>query len=131
MYTAVILDQQSKSILVNKFGHMIEFGWELICHHMTINMKQACNGPASDILGHIVNMTASSIAKDNNVIAIGIETSVPSNNKHKHITFAVNKSIGAKAKQSNDLVNWQILSEPIYLSGTVEEVGTEINNKGL
>ena len=121
MYTAVVLDEPSQSVLINEF--MSKFpDWEIICHHMTINMKDAKNGPAAQMLGQDISMVATHLAFDDKVAAVKVETEVPSTNKIKHITVAINRKNGGKPFQSNSLVEWRPLLKPIILHGTVQEV---------
>ena len=90
------------------------------CHHMTINMGPSDLGPAAEILNQEFELTVVSFAQDENVIAVGVETLVPSNNTVKHITLAVNLIGGAKPRQSNDLKDWHPIST-LKLFGRVEE----------
>lgn len=121
MYTALILDDISKSRLINKFGNLPE-GWELICHHMTINLGNSDKGPASELIGQEFDLMATSFAYSENIIAVGVETVVPSVNRIKHITIAVNRSKGGSPKLANLLTHWEKLDSPIPLKGTVQTV---------
>mgnify|MGYP006269292241 FL=1 len=121
MYTAVVLDERSQSTLINEF--MSKFpDWEIICHHMTINMKDAKQGPAFDLLGQEFKLVATHFAFDDKVAAVKVDTEVPSVKTLKHITVAVNRKNGGKPSQSNSLSDWQPLPKPIILYGTVQEV---------
>ena len=119
-YTAIVLDEPSKALLLSHFPS--PEGWEKICHHMTINMGSADKGPAANLLGQKVHMTVTSLAQDDKVMAVGVETTVPSSNARKHVTIAVNRSAGGKPFHSNLLSNWQA-TKPMVISGTVMEVG--------
>lgn len=126
MYTALVLDQLSHDLLVKSF--LIPQDWEIIAHHMTINLGNAQNGPAKDILNYPAKLKVTEFAQNDRVMAVKVETDVPSTNaiKHitnaiKHITIAVNRNVGAKPFESNKLDNWQKI-EPIILSGTIQEV---------
>lgn len=117
-FTSVVLNEESQSILKKKFP--IPEGWKVICHHMTINMGSPNNGPAADLVGQEFKLTVTELAQDQYVMAVRVETDVPSNNAVKHITIAVNTAIGAKPKQSNDLKHWK--SVPHFdLYGTVDD----------
>lgn len=35
MYTALVLDKESKKRLINRFIHLIPKEWEIVAHHMT------------------------------------------------------------------------------------------------
>ena len=121
MYTAIVLDKDSRNRLLQMFSHLPQ-EWELICHHMTINMGPSSKGPASGRVGEEINFIAKEIAEDDKVIAIGLQNDLPTINKKPHVTIAVNRSAGGKPVMSNNLTNWQQLPTPIYLSGTIEEV---------
>ena len=62
MYTAIVLDDRSKSELIHTFGNLPS-GWELICHHMTINLGSASKGPAESYLGQEVYLKVITMAK--------------------------------------------------------------------
>jgi hypothetical protein len=118
MYTALVLDENSVNLLKH---YNIPQGWSVKCHHMTCNMGKADNGPAAMFLGQEHDLVVTHIAQDEYVIAVAVETQVPSGNKQKHITLAVNERAGGKAKMSNDLKNW-IETERLTLHGKVMEV---------
>lgn len=122
MYTALVLDESSQNILRNHFIDHMEDGWLVKCHHMTINMGLPEHGPAAEFIGQEIELTVVSFAKDSKVMAVGIETVVPSNNLIKHITVAVNVDAGGKPKHSNELKEWQPLTNNLFLKGTVQEV---------
>lgn len=120
-YTAVILNETSRQKLLNAFRDKLPAGWNVIAHHMTVNMGSADKGPAHEMLGKEVMLFAETFASDNFVIAVGVKTEVPSINAVKHITLAVNTAAGGKPVMSNKLINWEHVS-PIVLKGVVEEV---------
>jgi len=124
MYTALVLTPASHNLLLNQFRSLIPATWTPYCHHMTINMGNAASGPlnASQFnLGEEAELTIISIAYDDKVMAVGVNTEVPSANKIKHITVAVNKDGGGKPFHSNQLNNWKPTS-PLKLQGIIEEV---------
>lgn len=121
MYTAVVLDAESVAKLMAKFEFDMPDGWTVKAHHMTTNMGKAANGPAAAFVGQTVDLKVVSLARDNKVMAVGVECEVPSVNTHKHVTLAVNEAGGGKAKQSNDLTEW-LAVQPFTLRGTVTEV---------
>lgn len=121
MYTAVVLDELSKSNLIGKLEGLIPDGWEIVCHHMTINLGRATDGPAVEFLGKPASLIATKVAQDDKVIAVAVQTDVPSKNNIKHITVAVNRLGGGKPKDSNSLQNW-IAITPINLNGVVAEL---------
>lgn len=123
MYTALVLDKESKERLVRRFAHLIPKDWDVIAHHMTINMGPIAKGPADPaLLGQAAELTVVSIAADDKVIAVGVTSDIPSKNTNKHITLAVNRDGGGKSVMSNNLTNWEPLPEQFDLYGTIEEV---------
>jgi hypothetical protein len=120
-YTAIVIDQADRTKLLERFKHIIPSAWEVIAHHMTINLGAANKGPAADMVGQSVRLTVRSFAGDDKVMAIGIETNVPSGNAIKHITLAVNRQNGGKPAQSNQLSQWQVV-QPMELRGIVQEI---------
>lgn len=119
-YTALVLDEESHAKLVSQF--VVPSDWQKICHHMTINLGDAEAGPAAHLVGQEFEVTATTFGQDDRVVAVGVETSVPSSNKIKHITVAVNVNGGGKAKHSNELTNWTALAQPLVLRGVIQVV---------
>ena len=123
IYTALKLDEKSHKRLKNALMSEIPEGWKLFCHHMTINLGDASVGPAADMVGETMGLTAVQLGKDDKVMAVRVVTDCPSNNKIKHVTVAVNFAGGGKPKDSNDLTNWVDLDSPIELTGVVTVIG--------
>lgn len=119
-YTGIILGPADQQKLLSQFRHLIPSTWEPLAHHMTINLGSASNGPAAAQLGEIAQLTVISVAQDDKVIAVSVVTNVPSINKKKHITLAVNRAGGGKPQHSNNLTNWQTVP-PLELHGTIQE----------
>ena len=125
MYTAIVLDEESKNKLKDKFHSFFNEDWKIICHHMTINMGKASetvNKNIKNMIGKKVELKAFTVAFDDQVIAVGVDTHIHSSNTIKHITIAVNYKNGGKPFFSNNLTNWEAIPT-IKLSGTIEEVG--------
>jgi len=124
VYTALVLDEDSHAQLLKLFlfHPVVPLDWKIICHHMTINPGPAESGPAADLVGQQFEVVAKNFAEDNRVIAVAVESSVPSNNKIKHITVAVNVNGGGKSQHSNELTNWTPLVQPLVLRGVVQVV---------
>jgi len=123
MYTALVISAESKNKLLGQFRDLIPSDWELIAHHMTINMGSAKEGPLVNSginLGDPAKLMVVGIAHDAKVVAVSVQSNVPSSNKVKHITLAVNRKAGGKPFQSNQLTDWKPTS-PLELNGTIEE----------
>ena len=121
-YTAVVLDNKSRSALLARLGNMIPEGWETIAHHMTMN-----TGPIAPeyvkFLGMTIVMEAIEFCMDDKVMAVGVEVDkYLTKNAKPHVTIAVNRAEGGKPMMSNQLCEWQKLSEPLILTGKVTEV---------
>ena len=80
MYTALVLNDKSHLKLVEKMKHLIPEGWEIIAHHMTINMGNISNGPLARFpkaVGTFETLVVSSWAMDDRVLAVGVEGVLP------------------------------------------------------
>lgn len=124
MYSAVVLTKESRERLVKRFVHLIPKHWEIISHHVTINMGPLKKGPVSpDRLGEPVDLYVTSLAADDKVMAAGVDMEIPSKNDRPHITIAVNREDGGKPVMSNKLEIWTALLDPFEITGTIQEVG--------
>lgn len=120
-YTALVLTDQSHAKLVSMFRDQIPADWEIVAHHMTMNMG-SIKPQFEHLLGTFADLVVKKLAIDDKVAAVEVETDVPTINKIPHITLAVNRKTGGKPVMSNQLTNWQPVDEPIVLRGRVEEV---------
>ena len=68
-------------------------------------------------------MTVTHIGADQRVVAVAVDSKVPSTNKTKHITIAIGPE--SKSQYSNELTNWKPIS-PITVKGIVQEVEKEM-----
>lgn len=128
MYSAVVLTPESRAKLLAVVAtNLATMGpdWDVIAHHMTI-----CLGPLSSFgsveqdfpAGSQVSLEVVGAAFNGSVFAVKVETKVPSKNRTKHITIAVNKAKGAKPVMSNYLTDWSKFPVVLKLTGVVEEV---------
>jgi tRNA nucleotidyltransferase/poly(A) polymerase len=120
-YSAVVLDNRSKQRLIERFRNEIPEGWEIIAHHMTINMGGLDSKFAKFNGMDNIELTVNDIAKDDKVIAVGV-SGFDSKNAKPHITLAVNRQGGGKPMMSNNLTNWTKLRVPLVITGKVTEV---------
>jgi len=116
-YTGVILDKNS----TNKILEIVDVptGWKPIAHHMTISLG-GIPEQFKDLLGKKQTLRITKLGKSDKAIALGVDSNL-SLNKIPHITVAINTSIGAKAKDSNEITEWEEI-EPFEVIGYVEEV---------
>lgn len=130
MYTAVVLTPESRAKLLAVVATNLQTmgsGWEAIAHHMTI-----CLGPYEKTMGEAVvsefpigsqvTLEVVGAAINGSVFAVKVDTKVPSKNRTKHITIAVNKAKGAKPVMSNYLTDWTSFPVSLKLTGVIEEV---------
>ena len=119
-YSAVVLDENSKKRLINRFKSMIPEGWEIIGDHMTINLGEI-DPEYQKYLGLPIRLAVEDIAMDDKVIAVGV-SGFKTNNAKAHITLAVNRTNGGKPMMSNNLRNWERIQRPLSLTGKVLEI---------
>jgi predicted kinase len=119
LYSAVVLDGESKDKLLKVFGVKIPENWKIYTHHMTIVFGKGLNNKSE--IGKRVNLTATHAGKTNMTMAVRV-SGYPTTNKIPHITIAVNVVDGGKPFMSNEIIKWTQLKTPIELTGTVTEV---------
>lgn len=123
-YSGVVLDNVSRNKLIDMFRSIIPLEYEIIAHHMTINMGALVDGSREKFdMEHNtpIPLRVVDYAIDNLVIAVGVE-GYSSKNEKPHITLAVNRKAGGKPYLSNKLTNWKPIERPFIVTGKVEEV---------
>lgn len=128
MYTAVVLTEPSRAKLIAYLSNELRQceGWEVIAHHMTINMGKLAEGPASHIVARKAELIIDAVGWNTGVLAVRVEAAqtalqpIPSVNPTKHITVAVNRDI-ATPKDSKGIVEWKPIT-PFVVWGQIEEV---------
>ncbi len=117
-WSAVVIDGSSKSKLISTFKDKIPEGWEVIAHHQTIDPFGL-----SDDEGEKVHLQVTHVGKSDKALAVKVKGyKGKTNNKFAHITIAINKSGGAKPKDSNDITDWESVNSSLSLNGTVENL---------
>jgi hypothetical protein len=119
-YSAIVLDDKSRQRLIERFKTIIPEGFEIVAHHMTINMGEI-DPELEKYLGLPVRLSVNEFATDDKVVAVGV-SGFETHNAKAHITLAVNRENGGKPMMSNKLTNWQPLKRPLYITGKVTEV---------
>ena len=132
-YSAIILDESSRSNLIGILGDMIPKGWEIVAHHMTITMgsllhrKGKYDFTQTYAPGTLFSLSVTEVGIDERVMAVKVDAPFPINSKisFPHVTVAVNREAGGKPFHSNKIAgenfeNIQYLG--IVLKGTVVEV---------
>lgn len=120
-YSAVVLDNDSRTKLIEHMQSNIPEGWEVIAHHQTINMGEL-KPEFEKYLGMKVTLKVKTVGISDMAMAVGVE-GFHTVNKIPHITVAVNRKEGGKPFMSNKITNWQPVQFGLTLTGTVEEVG--------
>jgi hypothetical protein len=134
MYTAVVLDEKSHLKLVKWADDNIKVngvrlpilvrdnGWEMICHHMTINMGKALP-QIEAYLGTKQKLDITHYGISDKAIAVrvvGFYVDPGEINRKPHITVAVNRRDGGKPVDSNKITNWIPVDGLVTLSGEVK-----------
>jgi len=127
-YIALVLDEPSSNRL--KTFAQANMPWvdpTLYCHHMTIahhtNVNKKLIQWAKRHEGKSYEVTANAYGYSSKAFAVKVDAGkVPSANTITHVTMATNPLNGGRANDSNQISEWQPLSAPIPLSGTVEFV---------
>lgn len=122
MYTAVVLTEQSRNQLLQELQGLIPDGYDIVAHHMTICMADAQSMQLQERLGEEVELQIIEYDLDQRVVAVKVQTEIPSKNVVKHITVAVNKKEGGKPVHSNQLSNWRKLSTELAVRGYIQEI---------
>ena len=132
MYTAVVLDEKSQlklskwaedNIKVNGVRLPVlvrDNGWEMVCHHMTINMGKAPDF-IQQYLGTDQKLDVTHYGISDNAIAVRV-VGFYSKNLIPHVTVAFNKRGGGKPVDSNKITVWTPVDSVIKLSGEVKEL---------
>lgn len=122
-YSAVVLDENSRNILLSFTKSLIPGDFEIIAHHMTICMGELPNDLKNKI-NEKVELQAYEIGFSEKAIAVKV-SGFYSKNEIPHITLAVNRNIGGKPFDSSKIKNWIPLDKTIDLIGFVQEIPFE------
>lgn len=117
-YSAIVLDEESRNKVLALFGNEIPQGWEVIAHHVTINL-----GPLKEEFGYNTGNKVEVDIKDLGVSdqAIALRVNANTMNKNAHITLAIDRKGGAQPKDSNKIETWYPV-EGLKVSGVVQEL---------
>ena len=119
-YSAVLLDEQSKKLLIDTYGDNFPPDWKIYAHHQTIDPFGLVR---EEQVGKPVNLSVTHHGKSDKAFAVKVSGySGPTNNAFPHVTIAVNVSAGGKPKDSNFITEWVIENKPIRLSGTIQNL---------
>lgn len=121
-YTACVLDESSRTTLV-EWMHSTQQPaehFEVLCHHVTIDLKPIAKSMGAEFNGQRHEMRVVRFGRLDGIMAVEVETLVPSKNARKHITLCCDRVNGWKPMRSNDIVEWTDI-EPFVLYGVVQE----------
>lgn len=120
-YSAVILDEPSRSRLLKEFNDVIPEDWKVTADHMTIAFRQGLDAVNRvDDKDQMVTIYATHLGISDKAIAVRVE-GYPTTNKIAHVTLAFNVKEGGKPIMSNDIEDWRKIKKFI-LRGIVAEV---------
>ena len=119
LYSAVVIDKESKDKLMNALSSKLPEGWTVFAHHMTIVFGKGLDDKSE--IGKAVTLTATELGLSDKAMAVKVE-GYHTNNKIPHITIAVNTDDGGKPFNSNQIKDWYGLDETLELHGVVAEI---------
>ena len=119
LYSAVVLDNESKQKLINAFT--LPYKWQPVAHHMTIGFKEPVPNHLRNDIGKTVQLLIKEIGISKDAMAVKV-LGYHSSNNIPHITVAIPE--GGKPFNSNFITNWTPCSpsKRILLTGKVEEI---------
>ncbi len=123
-YSAGFLNELDKNKIIEKFITEKPSDYQIVCDHMTI-----CLGEVFDktLLGKLEKATITHIGKSEElgIIALKVETDIPSKNEIKHITLFKKEDVDAA--KSNLITEWN----PVENFDIILNVGERLNNREL
>jgi len=120
-YTACVLEQNSRATLVEwmRSNHEVPEHFEILCHHVTVDLKPISKSMGQSLDGQRHEMKVVRFGRLDGIMAVEVETLVPSKNERKHITLC--HAPDAWPMMSNSITEWTEI-EPFTLYGIVKEV---------
>lgn len=131
MYTAIVLNEGDQEYL-REFCEQFQLpDWERKCHHVTFYLGDVKDEHRQHIDKAFL-ATVDAIGKSDKAIALRV-THIHQCHQHPfvrivlekaipHVTLLVNSLAGGKAKDSNDITEWEQLKEDIVLQGRLKVV---------
>lgn len=117
-YSGIVLTEKSRTELLQYVK--IPEGWEVLAHHMTINMG-ALKEEYRPLLGQTFDLLVTHLGETDNVMAVKVETQFKTKNPTPHITVAIDRINGGKPALSNDIKEW-VSIYPFEVEGTLKEI---------
>ena len=122
LYSAVVLDNESKQKLINAF--ILPYKWQPVAHHMTIGFKKPVPDHLKNDIGKTVQLTVKEFGFSKNAMAVKV-SGYHSSNNIPHITVAIPE--GGKPFNSNFITKWLPCSK-MFLTGKVEEIFSKLES---
>ena len=126
LYISVNLNEESSDKLKDLFINNNPWGDDktrIICHHMTIAFHTMISDLVLDYalqnLGKTKELKVIGYGFSEKAFAIAVETDVPSTNKIKHVTCAINLDKNGKPVDSNSITNWVNIDEVFDIHGVI------------
>ena len=116
LYSAVVLDNESKQKLINAFT--LPYKWQPVAHHMTIGFREPVPDHLRNDIGKTVQLLVKEIGISKDAMAVKV-LGYHSSNNIPHITLAIPE--GGKPFKSNFITNWNPCAKMI-VTGKVKEV---------
>ncbi len=132
-YSAVVLNEVSRSNLLGRLGDLVPKEWEVVAHHMTITMGPLIHPRGkhdfsqSYPAGTPITLAVTHFGLDDRAAAVKVipPAAVSKKIKFPHVTIAVNREAGGKPFHSNKIPESNfndISSMGIILKGRVVEI---------
>lgn len=139
-YSAIVLNEVTRSNLLAMLNNAIPAGWEVVAHHMTITMgplvhpkeskrKRGHDYSAFGIPGTPHSLLVTAVGLDDYAMCVKVASPHTTQNEKKggfaHVTVAVNRAGGGKPFHSNKIPpeNFKDITHlGIVLKGVVEEI---------
>ena len=120
MYLAAVLDEASRQRLLDEVIGNVPTGHDIVCHHVTLHMGDRRSDDPNIGDSVLFSVDGVGIITDRVVaVRVRIETQgIKSDNLVPHVTVAVNRSVGAKPFESNQITVWNDI-ESFPLTGVV------------
>ena len=122
IYTGLFLDEESKARLLKVFEEYIPDGWTTYAHHVTVSFNndvtkqdEIFNDFKEKYRGKNLIASVVSVGTSDRAVAVMV-SNIITDNKRAHITLAT--APDAKPVESNDIVNWEPIFNPIFVTGT-------------
>jgi len=120
-YTSCVLEAESHNALMSwaRQNHEVPETFLIKGHHMTVDLKPIGKSMAQSLDGQRHEMKVVRFGRLDGIMAVEVETLVPSKNERKHITLCHAPDV--KPMMSNSITEW-VDVEPFTLYGVVKEV---------